>query len=51
MFLQLHKLGELCGLMPGDCSSPSSDQLSLVIDLTSGMGLEVPGDNEEGNTW
>ncbi|XP_053396902.1 trafficking protein particle complex subunit 10-like isoform X2 [Mercenaria mercenaria] len=44
---KLEKLGELCGLMPGDSSSPSSDQLSLVIDLTSGMGLEIPNEHEE----
>lgn len=44
---QLNKLGELCGLMPGDSNSPNSDQLSLVVDLTSGMGLEVQSDDED----
>lgn len=43
---KLQKLGELCGLMPGEDKKPSSDQLSRVIDLTSGMGLEVSDDDD-----
>lgn len=34
---KLRELGHLCSLMPG--LEPSSEQLSLVVDLVSGMGL------------
>ncbi|KAL4232651.1 Trafficking protein particle complex subunit 10 [Mactra antiquata] len=44
---KLQRLGETCGLMPGDTNAPSSEQLSLVIDLTSGMGLTEQEDNDD----
>ncbi|XP_052241628.1 trafficking protein particle complex subunit 10-like isoform X2 [Dreissena polymorpha] len=37
---KLHKLGELCGLMPGADLDPTSTQLDRVVNLTAGMGLE-----------
>ena len=36
---QLYSLGELCGLMPEDDIQPTSEQLTMVLDLTSGMGI------------
>ncbi|KAH9500241.1 Trafficking protein particle complex subunit 10 [Bulinus truncatus] len=36
---KLQELGKLCSLMPG--LIPTSEQLSLVVDLVAGMGLSV----------
>ncbi|GFR71067.1 trafficking protein particle complex subunit 10-like [Elysia marginata] len=38
---KLRELGQLCSLMPG--LEPTSEQLSLVVDLVSGMGLSQDG--------
>lgn len=38
---KLRELGELCGLMPR--GGPTSDQLHLVVGLSSGMG-DCPGE-------
>lgn len=39
LWFQLRELGHLCSLMPG--LVPTSAQLSLVVDLVSGMGLSA----------
>ncbi|OWF50213.1 trafficking protein particle complex subunit 10-like isoform X2 [Mizuhopecten yessoensis] len=40
---KLYSIGEMCGLTPDN--TPSSEQLTMVLDLTSGMGIEE--DSEE----
>ncbi|XP_033741399.1 trafficking protein particle complex subunit 10-like [Pecten maximus] len=40
---KLYSIGEMCGLTPENI--PSSEQLTMVLDLTSGMGIEE--DSEE----
>ena len=39
LIFQLYSLGELCGLMPEDDIQPTSEQLKMIIDFTSGMGI------------
>lgn len=41
---KLYSLGELCGLMPEDDVQPRSEQLTMVLDLTSGMGIAEEND-------
>ncbi|KAK6170462.1 hypothetical protein SNE40_018849 [Patella caerulea] len=43
---KLKDLGYLCGLMPG--SKPTSEQLSHVVDLSAGMGLDTGEETEAG---
>lgn len=37
---KLHELGKLCGLLPG--STPTSEQLHIVVQLSSGIGDNIP---------
>ena len=39
LIFQLYSLGELCGLMPEDDIQPTSEQLTMILDFTSGMGI------------
>ncbi|XP_055890053.1 trafficking protein particle complex subunit 10-like [Biomphalaria glabrata] len=45
---KLRELGQMCSLMPG--MSPSSQQLSLVVDLVAGMGLSMQNLSHSGQT-
>lgn len=45
MYPQLHELGKLCGLLPGS-PDPSSEQLHLVVMLSSGMGDSEPNNQQ-----
>ena len=47
LIFQLYSLGELCGLMPEDDIQPTSEQLTMILDFTSGMG--IADDIDSGN--
>lgn len=42
---KLHELGKLCGLLPG--STPTSEQLHIVVQLSAGIGDNIPNNDEE----